>query len=59
MFRKDGRSLIEIVDHAIKEARERGLERSGQINHAIAAVMTAEPELSHDAADRLVRTLSS
>lgn len=59
MFRKDERSLIRIVDDAMKEAQRYGLDRNGQIDYATAAVMVAEPELSRDAADRLVRTLSS
>lgn len=59
MQRGDGRSLIEIITTAMEEARQRGQDHGGQINHAVAAIMTAEPSISCPAARRLVETLSS
>lgn len=59
MHRGDGRSLVEVITQAMEEARQRGQKREGQFDHAVAAVMIAEPSLSCTAARRLVETLCS
>lgn len=59
MQRGDGRSLIEIITTAMEEARQCGQDHGGQLDHAVAAIMTAEPGISCTAARRLVETLGS
>lgn len=59
MRRGEGRSLVEIITWAVEEARLRGQDRNDQFDRAVAAVMAAEPSLSHTAARRLVETLCS
>ncbi|MCR6631490.1 MAG: hypothetical protein NVV74_16370 [Magnetospirillum sp.] len=52
-------SLVEIVTSAMAEARRSGHDHTGQIERAVAALLTAEPGLSQGAARRLVETLAS
>lgn len=52
-----GRSLIEVITKAIEDARQRGHDERGQIEHAVETVLSAEPALSREAARRLVETL--
>lgn len=54
-----GHSLVEIIASAVAEARQSGHAHDGQIEHAVTALLAAEPGLSHGAARRLVETLNS
>lgn len=52
-------SLVDIIAEAVDEARRSGKDQAGQTDHAVNAILAAEPTLGRRAARRLVKTLLS
>jgi hypothetical protein len=50
-------SLLTVIEHAVRDARDRGLDESWQYRKAIAAVRRVEPDLNLLSASRLVNAL--
>jgi hypothetical protein len=51
-------SITRVITQAIKDARETGIDSVGQIQQAVAVVLTVRPDLSEVEVRRLVKLVT-